>query len=274
MHRARQGGQEDGSAQEEVSLYGGRDGKALRLVPSVVLYVDVLGVRQMARRRPATNLRRFGKAISRSYRDFGFKKSPWPSASFSDMLVLCSPLSPENDEKSAISGLVFQAAYLQSALSESGFFLRGGLTLGKFHISDEVIFGPALVDAVEIEEKVAVSPRIVLSKHADSIMKGSGDGLATDSSAHSLLLRDGDGHAFVNHLALLFDDPSDPLPALESHRAIVMKCLDDHRKEKRHWEKYRWAAEYHNSVVASAMPDATQLLVPQDTMTWQFDPFA
>jgi hypothetical protein len=43
-----------------------------------------------------------------------------------------------------------------------GFLARGGITIGDIHHKDNVIFGPALVEAVQLE-KEAVYPRVVCS---------------------------------------------------------------------------------------------------------------
>lgn len=82
------------------------------------------------------------------------------------------------------------------------------------------------------------------------------------------------GHAFINYLGLLFDEPDDPSPALELHRDTVVARLHEHRADTRRWEKYRWVAEYHNAVVVRRLPGEDRLLVPTDEMTWRFESFA
>jgi hypothetical protein len=247
-----------------------------KLLSSAVLYVDLLGIREMARHDALGNLRRLHEAITGGrYRDFLHEQSPWPAASFSDMLVVGSPLLPGGDEESAITGLIAQAASLQLTLTQSNFFLRGALTWGDVHIHNGFAFGEALVDAVEIEEHVAVSPRIILDEAADAIMRRSSD---DGVDVEPMLLHDADGHTFINYLAVLFDDTDDPTDGLRRHRDVVAARLDAHRDHKRRWEKYRWVAEYHNCVVTGAVEqgliDADDgLLIPSVTMTWQFDPF-
>ncbi|HEY4094307.1 MAG TPA: hypothetical protein VGM33_02275 [Baekduia sp.] len=85
---------------------------------------------------------------------------------------------------------------------------------------------------------------------------------------------DSDGWTFINYLGLLFDEPDDPRPALEAHRARVTARLAEHRRDKRVWEKYRWVAEYHNEVVRQRLPREPALLVEPAAMTWQFGAFA
>lgn len=40
--------------------------------------------------------------------------------------------------------------------------IRGSITIGEFFADDNIVFGKGLVDAVEIEEKKAINPRIVI----------------------------------------------------------------------------------------------------------------
>lgn len=249
-----------------------------KLVRCAVLFVDLLGVRAMNRgphRKVLANLVAVERAVSGMYRDFLKEDSPWPASLFSDTLVLASPVLPNLDEEAAIGGLVLQAGWLQLGFMAKGFFMRGALALGDFYIRDGVIFGPALVDAAELEHDAAIHPRIVLSREAEESQRGDLSFYADpkQSPQNTLLLRDGDGWTFINYLSVLFDEPDDPRPALQLHRDRVRACLREHRSQKRVWEKYRWAAEYHNAFVRQHLPNEPLLLVAPADMTWQFDSF-
>jgi hypothetical protein len=154
---------------------------------------------------------------------------------------------------------------LQNDLRAEGFFVRGGLTLGALHVSDHALFGPALVEAYDLESRAAAYPRIVLSRAAAETQRGTAGG--------SVLLRDDDGQTFIDYLGAVFDEPDDPLSLLRSHREIVIDRLHSSRRHKRHWEKHRWLAEYHNAVIRSRVPKARELLIDSSAMTWQFSAF-
>jgi hypothetical protein len=238
------------------------DGTPL-LVRCAVLFVDLLGVRAMNEGGKAgQHLVRLERAVTRAYRDFLSPDAVWPSAFFSDTLVLASPVYEEGEEEEAVTELADQAALLQLDLIEQGFFVRGGLSLGEIHIHDGLVFGPALVQAHEIESRVAVVPRIVLSKAAEQAQPG---------DASFRLLRDGDGCAFIDYLGPLFYMFEDPAPSIAAHRDAVTDCLTEHRWNKRRWEKYRWVAEYHNHVAARL--GSRELFIERDALTWHFAPF-
>lgn len=208
------------------------------------------------------------------YRDYLTPRSPWPAALFSDTLVLAAPVLPPGDEESAIGGLVIQTAWLQLNFVQAGFFVRGGLSLGRFHIRDGLIFGPALVEAYELESKVADHPRVLLgSAAARSQLDATAAYAEPRSSPQCLLLRrDADGHTFIDYLSLLLDEPVDPRPDIAMHRDRIVAQLGAHARNKRVWEKYRWVAEYHNDFIRRRLQDK-QLQVPSDAMTWQFSDF-
>ena len=43
-----------------------------------------------------------------------------------------------------------------------GLFVRGGVSVGEFYINEDIVFGPALLDAHNTESNLACYPRIVL----------------------------------------------------------------------------------------------------------------
>jgi hypothetical protein len=238
-----------------------------KLVRCAVLFLDLLGVRDMSRASPREaqkTLIALERSVSGMYRDYLDPDSPLPAAFFSDALVLASPIGADGDEVSAVAELVSHAAWLQLNLLAADFFVRGGLSVGLFHIRDGLLFGPALVEAYELESRDAVNPRVVLSKAAEQAV----------TRPNNLLLCDGDGWTFINYLHLLFDQLDDPAIVLGTHRDHVVDRLHRHRSDKRVWEKYRWVAEYHNAFVGGDALQAMDLCVPTDAMTWRFEPFA
>jgi len=247
-----------------------------RLLDCAVLFFDLLGVRHMARSPQAGRyLQALEEVVSRRYRDFLDPSSPWPAAFFSDSLVLTAPAPTRDDRESAITGLVLQGARLQLELTLEGFFVRGGLGFGKFHHHDGLAFGRALVDAVELESKHAIHPRVILDRAPERYQREAMAGYAIPETApqSSLLICDGDGRTFVNYLGVLFDEPDDPRGQLIAHRLLVSARLREHSSDRRLWEKYRWVAEYHNEVVAAQLPGEPDLLIEAELLRWRFRSF-
>lgn len=249
-----------------------------RLAQCAVLFLDLLGVRAMnrgPRREVERHLRDLEAAVTGGYRDYLRPESIWPAAFFSDTLVLAAPAARFGSDASAVEGLVLQAGRLQASLLRRGFFARGGLSVGLFHIRDGLIFGPALADAYELESQRAVHPRVVLSDEAIRCLRQTGPRrIGWVPTTHDVLLEDDDGSTFVNYLDLVSDDPDEPGVLLQTHRDHIADRLARHRDDKRVWEKYRWAAEYHNDFVRRQLGEASELEVGAAAMTWRFSPFA
>lgn len=78
---------------------------------------------------------------------------------FSDHFVFSMPAS--------FGGRIFSAASkLIISLLRAGYLIRGAVVLGLLYHSDNVIFGPALLTAVEMEERESFYPRILVSDSA------------------------------------------------------------------------------------------------------------
>lgn len=242
-----------------------RSGRPL-LVRCAALFVDLLGVREMnMSERVAGHLVALHNAVSVMHRDFFGESSRYRSAFFSDTLVLAAPIVNGTDDATEIRALMRHARWLQNDLVAEGFFVRGGLSLGSLHVSDHVLFGPALVEAYDLESRAAVHPRILLSRAASETQRG--------TAGASMLICDDDGQTFIDYLGAAVDTPHEPTSTLQFHRDTVVERLHRSRRHKRLWEKYRWLGEYHNAVVRTRLPKARELLIESPAMTWQFSSF-
>jgi len=75
---------------------------------------------------------------------------------FSDNVVISQKV--DNDTTHFLT----KVAMAQILAADSGFWIRGGVTIGEVIHNDKVVFGPGLNRAYELETRVALYPRIVL----------------------------------------------------------------------------------------------------------------
>jgi hypothetical protein len=165
-----------------------------------------------------------------------------------------------------MAGLAIQAAALQINLAISGFFIRGAMTVGQAHLRDSLLYGPALVEAYELEQTQAVNPRIVLSKEAINCMRDAMNDRDVEEEP-PFLMREQDGTVFVDYLDVISEDVEDPAVGLRLHKDRVEAELAKHVGDARRWEKYRWVAEYHNAHVEAEHAGASSLLIEQAEST-------
>jgi hypothetical protein len=232
-----------------------------RLADCGVLYVDLLGVSAMTEARdPHQELRDLDTVLRGSFRDY-HRSSEWTATMFSDLLVMATPA----DGPEVLSGLIEQGARLQLDLALKGFFLRGGFSVGLFHNVEDIVFGPALVEAHRLEQGAAHHPRVVLSDAAADCLRG-----------HDVpLLIDQDGRAFIDYLAPAFDDAAVEIDTvLRKHRDVIAGKLRRHRSDSRRWSKYRWSAEYHNRVCERRRPDSPKLTIDIRASDKRFSKFS
>lgn len=142
----------------------------------------------------------------------------------------------EQPEADAIAHLVFEAARIQANLLLAKYFVRGAITIGQCHFHRGVLFGPALVEAVNLEQNEAVDPRIVLSPNAVETLR-EGRGAIVEREP---ILIDEDGLAFVSYLQSIYEDPAASKPAnLAKHARVLVDSLTKGLGDMHRWRKYR-----------------------------------
>ena len=157
---------------------------------------------------------------------------------FSDSIALSWPRNewPKNIEetKGSLNRIIFDLAETVWNLFLNRFLTRGGLVAGKIFHRPEIVFGPALVDAYNLESKIAIYPRIVIHERLFSEI---------DSP---LVRRDFDGMPFLDFLAL--GRTADWFPKfLKQVRRFILKEYETHRGNPTVQTKYGWLITYFNS---------------------------
>ncbi|MGL4736314.1 MAG: hypothetical protein ACRCW2_02555, partial [Cellulosilyticaceae bacterium] len=147
-------------------------------------------------------------------------------------------------------------AEYQFNLAIEGLFVRGGLSMGDFYINEDIVFGPALLDAHHTESQTACYPRIVLDDQTAQklkyFMSQSDQGIQNDK-----IFIDQDGQWFLNYLNTIFKYYKTCYTAHEfelikyellmKHKEKVEFALSENLQTPRVWDKYVWTANYHNS---------------------------
>jgi len=128
----------------------------------VVVFYDVLGWRSKietagAEPKEIGELRRLVLLHSRLLRQPA--KFPFNVSTFSDNVVIS--IGPD---RAVVPFLLRALAIIQLSTVSRGFLLRGGVAIGDICHDDEVVFGPGLVRAYDIESNVAKFPRIVIDQ--------------------------------------------------------------------------------------------------------------
>jgi hypothetical protein len=252
---------------------------------SIVSYFDILGFRKIVAELSPEQvvnklqaLARFSSPGNEIAETFGNTFT-----NFSDLVLRTVPVDP-NPQLQGEEGLLYcellDLVFVQAELIADGVLLRGSITFGDIYVDDKTVFGPALIRAYELEDQVAIAPRVIV----DPEVFGSLEKYPV-LRAHAvedemqylcrLLKKDTDGVWFIDYLramATQVENQADYLRFVKAHRQLILDRLREFNQLSSVLTKYGWLVTYHNSWVNGLNDDALEklgasketLLVPND----------
>ncbi len=170
-------------------------------------------------------------------------------AAFSDCVVITTDPS-----ENGLIHILHHIAKIGFRLIQLGFLCRGGVSRGLVYHQNEMVFGPALIDAYRLEQS-ANMPRVILQEEVMNM------GLSVESPVHKIFRKftrkDNDGKYYVNTLRVIrqiMDTESGPpdeiremCNRIERHllNELARLSKDIHKKEKVEWFKnyFDWARD-------------------------------
>jgi hypothetical protein len=180
--------------------------------------------------------------------DKNAKGNPWVIKFFSDNLSLGYPFDDNFADQASKAWFIIRCAQrYQLQMTMNGFFLRGGLTQGPICLTDEIIFGSALIESYLLESKASIVPRVVLAEPLQQVVAKSlhADNRQFVPAADQAICRDVDGWWFVNYLEAARNAYGVEWESIERHKASILNSLS---QTTRHdvLPKFGWACRYHN----------------------------
>jgi hypothetical protein len=172
----------------------------------------------------------------------------WATKFFSDNLVVGCPVADSRSSVRFIAQFVIRCVQqYQLRMALNGLFVRGALTHGLLSITDEIIFGAALIDCYQHESKAAVVPRVLLTEILSKELVGpvQRDSRSSLSGISDAICRDVDGYWFVNYLQASIERDRVDWSVIERHKQKVLEVLS---RTTRHdvLPKFGWMCRYHN----------------------------
>ncbi|KLT69620.1 hypothetical protein [Flavobacterium sp. ABG] len=158
----------------------------------IIAFVDILGFSKMIEDydngnhqilesliHAMNNAGGFIKALPKENNEFAFNFRECIEAKlFSDCLCVSVPLEYGNEHNTynLYDQFWFFYQYLsgyQILLLQKGIFTRGAITIGSYYSDENIIFSGGLVEAYNLESKVANYPRVIISKKLLDVFKSS-----------------------------------------------------------------------------------------------------
>jgi hypothetical protein len=233
-------------------------------------FIDILGfteyVRSLSRARTESDrnqiierLTRVSARFAEEKQDFldyfgkGKRKGAGALTYFSDLIFI----SIQTEVPHALRRLFHYTQRISTAFLIDGFLTRGAIVRGYVHHVDAVVFGPALLDAHQLESTFARFPRIMIARSALPNLE------EADKVTTGMLIPCDDGPTALNCLKFFesFADrivrpDSEHFVATEKYRQRLGFVRDarehlqnqirETRDNPRYYEKVRWLADEFN----------------------------
>lgn len=166
-------------------------------------------------------------------------------------------------------------------INEFGLFIRGSIVKGAFFSNENIVYGDALIDAVEIESKTAIYPRIVVDAEILNFLKH-----FKHQPMYNLLIMDcSDSQGMLNYLTPINQNAS--ARKTDKRLAIHKKIISDRLMSFGNYtgltkqqeisvresvmRKYIWISNYHNQICKTDSKFAKHLLNPIYDFDMQFN---
>lgn len=141
----------------------------------IVLFLDILGFKKIIEETEDKNEEDVNKTLflidtikeMKEVVNVNSSSTSKNVTQFSDSIVVSFA---ENDV-TEIKNFFYDLQRLVAKLLARGILCRGAISYGKLYHKNDLVFGPALVDAYETESQAALYPRIILDQSLLDIMK-------------------------------------------------------------------------------------------------------
>ena len=169
---------------------------------------------------------------------------------FSDNILIAVNLENNSEEKNIkIQKMLNIVANIQNEALDYDYLIRGAITIGEFFHNDIFVYGKGLIEAVNIEENIAIFPRVIVNKEIIQLFP-------------QYIFEDVDGNYFVNNFVFIYNSFK-----LETLKQVLLELLKNNYKNERIKQKIMWIISYYNSFNnywKSLAPHSCQFITQED----------
>jgi hypothetical protein len=228
----------------------------------VCLFLDILGfsehVNQTIEKSGEDNIKKIQEiselliSLPLKVTKFGSVFQERKITQFSDSIVISFKLIDQN----AFIELLDEILQIILNFIVKGYLVRGGISYGKLVHNDNIVFGPAMISAYELESKIAIYPRIIFDKELVEQLAKNGSKsiknlISNEVEASYFWKEDFDGKYYLNFLKAseIYMEPSKYynwfLPKL---REFIVKSLKN-RSSQTVRAKFGWLKTKFNDQI-------------------------
>lgn len=226
-----------------------------------IAFLDVLGFKNMVFSQSKKQIEEyFGLVIHETNELEGIKsKQELKSIIISDSVIISIPFGNDIFERiSNLRHLCVAIAKIQYALAKKNIWLRGAISSGDsyFNHQENLVVGPAYVNAYELEEYQAKNPRVIIdNKIVNDIRKSSSQDVIDELNSTTFSNWDSDilfnweekkqanipliqdVSLFIDYLSPLFSD-------FRKTKSVIKNLGKNLYSTNNNYSKYRWVVDY------------------------------
>jgi len=168
---------------------------------------------------------------------------------FSDSIVISYLL----EEEGGIFHLLTDILFLCITVLLDGYLIRGAISSGKLHHSENKLYGPALIYAYNMEKELASYPRIVFEKNIITIAEKYLEKWPSKSvqlkAINKLIEKDFDGLYYLNYFSsieYIFGATNGLLVYLKAFKYKILDLKKNIEYDNSIKSKYLWLKEKYN----------------------------
>jgi hypothetical protein len=167
--------------------------------------------------------------------------------SFTDNVVFAHPQF-SRDLESEFAFVLWSIKSYQFEMAQHGFFIRGGISFGPLFVDKNSVYGPALIEAYEIEKSVSINPIVTLSDKVKALVLSHVGfyGAPENAPQNSDVLIDARDKFFINYLSEASEEEFVDWQALRNHKQQIEWSLEKYKANSQVFAKLSWMAGYHN----------------------------
>lgn len=158
--------------------------------------------------------------------------------------------------------------YICNDLLGLGLPVRGGVTVGALIHDNNKCFGPAMVEAYNMESKVAIYPRILIDPKIieyDLQYRGENNTVEFEEACITSLIKkdERDNYICLDYLSQYneFNDIDTYYSYLCCVRKFIITSLSLYKVDTKILSKYEWMKDYFNKTIAKCGVHFSQLLI-------------
>ena len=156
---------------------------------------------------------------------------------FSDNILICKEIEEANPKQAVVEIFEILDKMEELMFSADALFMRGAVVVGDLHFGDNFVYGKALVNAYQLESKLAIYPRVIVDKSALELIKGE----------NLPVVQDKDGQYFYDYIQFcIAENKVDWLRKIKTFKFNILLNISNNSTSLSVLNKMEWAVNYYN----------------------------